>query len=205
MTLVAISAAYGAAGSVIAPAVAQRLVVPFVDRAIPVGVAERLDISVEEAIRAEDEPAPSLLERLLRGFAAADTGAPVPPMPDLVTAEAFHDAAEKELLARAATGQGVILGRAAVVVLRHDPRAVRVRLTGPPEARIGQAMRLGNLDRETAEHAMRRLDRAHEEYVRRFYDADLNDCGLYHLVIDSTALSPKACCELIATAATARR
>jgi cytidylate kinase len=204
MTLVAISAAYGAGGSVVAPAVARRLGEPFVDRAIPMGVAARLDIPVEEAMKHEDAPSPSLLERLLRGFAAADTVAPAPLPTDHVTPEDFQRAAEEELRKQTAAGHGVILGRAAVVVLRDDPRAVRVRLTGPPDERVRQAMRLGSLDEHDARKAMERLDGAHEEYVRRFYDADINDCSLYHLVLDATALPLDTCVELIASSARAR-
>lgn len=204
MTLVAISAAYGAGGSVVAPAVAERLGVPFVDRAIPMGVAARLDIPIEEAMKHEDAPSPSLLERLLRGFAAADIVAPAPLPADHITPEDFRRAAEEELRRHTATGDGVVLGRAAVVVLRDDPRAVRVRLTGPAEARVRQAMRLGSLDEQHARNAMERLDSAHEEYVRRFYDADINDPSLYHLVIDATAIPLEACADVIASLAAVR-
>src|SRR2546423_15429358 len=54
MTLVAISASYGARGTEIAPAIADRLGIPFVDRAIPLAVADRLDISYDDAA-ARDE------------------------------------------------------------------------------------------------------------------------------------------------------
>jgi hypothetical protein len=49
MTVVAISASYGAAGSVIGPELARRLEVPFLDRAIPIQVAAQLDVSVDDA------------------------------------------------------------------------------------------------------------------------------------------------------------
>jgi shikimate kinase len=39
MHVVTLSAGYGAGGSVIGPAVAERLGVPFLDRALPAGVA----------------------------------------------------------------------------------------------------------------------------------------------------------------------
>jgi len=81
MTIVALSAAYGAAGSQIGPALAERLGVPFVDRGIALAVAERLEVPVREAL-AHEEPSPessnSLLERLLSGFVGAYTGAPAP-------------------------------------------------------------------------------------------------------------------------------
>jgi cytidylate kinase len=38
-------------------------------------------------------------------------------------------------------------------------------------------------------------------YVKHFYGADIHDPGLYHLVIDTTAVAIDACVELIALAA----
>ena len=66
--VVTISATYGAAGSVIGPAVAERLGVPFLDRAIPEEVAERLGCSLEDALE-HDDRAPVGLERLLSSAA----------------------------------------------------------------------------------------------------------------------------------------
>lgn len=202
MTLVAISAAYGASGSRIGPELAQRLAVPFIDRAIALEVAERLDVSVDEAM-AQEEPSSGsgLLQRLLSGFAGGDvSGAPAPVFADEVTAEDFHQASQEALRVQAEKGEGVILGRGAVAGLRDDPRVLRVRLTGPVTKRIEHAMRLGQLDRETAERALRRLDRAHAEYLRRFYDVDINDPGLYHLMLDATAFPEEFCVETIALA-----
>jgi cytidylate kinase len=62
-------------------------------------------------------------------------------------------------------------------------------------------MRLSELDRATAERALHQLDRAHAEYLRRFYDVDINDPGLYHLMLDATAFSEEFCVETIARAA----
>jgi cytidylate kinase-like protein len=200
MTIVAMSAAYGAAGSQIGPALAQRLDVPFIDRGIALAVAERLDISVDDALAHEEPPSKGLLERLLSGFLAADPGAPALLPPDAVTAEDFHRASQDALLAQAATGRGVILGRGAVAALRHDPRVLRVRLTGPVERRVQHAMKARGLDRDTAERTVHALDRAHADYLRQFYDVDILDPGLYHLVLDATSLAADVCVDIIAVA-----
>jgi cytidylate kinase len=120
---------------------------------------------------------------------------------DAFTTEDFRRATEEVLLRQAATGNGVILGRAAVIVLRGDPRVLRVRLDGPRERRIRQAMSLGQLDAETAQRALEHLDRIHEQYTRQLYGVDLSDPTLYHMVLDSTVISIDACVELIVTAA----
>jgi hypothetical protein len=200
MTLIALSAAYGAAGSQIGPGLAQRLGVPFIDRGIALAVAERLDVSVDDALAHEEPSSKSLLERLLSGFLGADPGAPAPLPSDTVTPEDFHHASHEALLAQAATGRGVILGRGAVAALRNDDRVLRVRLSGPVERRIEHAMRARDLDRDTAARTVRALDRAHADYLRQFYDVDIRDPGLYHLMIDATAFDAEVCIDLIVAA-----
>jgi hypothetical protein len=200
MTLIALSAAYGAAGSQIGPGLAQRLGVPFIDRGIALAVAERLDVSVDDALAHEEPSSKSLLERLLSGFLGADPGAPAPLPSDTVTPEDFHHASHEALLAQAATGRGVILGRGAVAALRKDDRVLRVRLSGPVERRIEHAMRARDLDRDTAARTVRALDRAHADYLRQFYDVDIRDPGLYHLMIDATAFDAEVCIDLIVAA-----
>jgi cytidylate kinase len=202
LTLVAISASYGAGGSHVAPAVAERLDVPFVDRAIPFAVADRLEVPVADAEAAGEEHTPGLLERLIATFSGQDVAwSPVATAPDCASPEDFHAAADDVIRAQAETGVGVLLGRASVAALRDDPRVLRVRLDGPVDARIDQALRLGARDRRTAERSLHRTDNAHAAYVKRFYGIDVRDPRIYQLVIDSTALDLDACVELIVAAA----
>jgi len=205
MTVVAISAAYGARGGLIGPELADRLGVPFVDRALTHKVAGALDVTVEEAHQQWEPPGQSFLERILCSFRGVDPGAPVGPPPDTASPEDFRRAAEAAVLEQAATGEGVILGRGSVAALREQPQALRVRLTGPAERRLQIAMELTGQDADQARAAMRRLDRYHADYMREFYDVDIDDPALYHLTIDATALDVDACVELIVTAARAIR
>ena len=200
MTLVALSAAYGAGGAVVGPAVAEKLGVPFLDRAIPFAVSERLDVDLRAAERHDMQVGMSKLERLLRGFIGQDVGAPVPITPELTIDEDFCRATEEVLLAQAATGEGVILGRAAAIVLRDRPEVVRARLDGPPARRAAQAARLEEIELAKAERKVEQLDRAHAEYVKRFYDADIRNPSLYDLVLDSTSIGLDTCVELVVTA-----
>lgn len=197
MTVVALSAAYGAGGNVVGPELAKQLGVPFLDRAIPLQVAEQLDVSVDDAAAHEEGISESFLDRVLRGFVGSDVGVPALVPPETFTSEDFRQATERVLLRQAQTGEGVILGRAAAIVLRDDPSVLRVRLDGPPERRALQAMRVGGVDEETAWATLRRLDRAHGDYARQFYGTDIRDPSLYHLVIDATAIRLEACVDLI--------
>jgi cytidylate kinase len=69
----------------------------------------------------------------------------------------------------------MILGRAAVIVLRKWSEVLRVRLHGPVDARAARAATLGRISLEKARHALRRVDRAHAEYASRSYGVDIEE------------------------------
>ena len=201
MTVVAISGAYGTLSGQIGRTVAERLAAPFVDRVIAHRIASELDVSVDEAVRSW-EPAPrSFLERMVSAFLGADTVAPIGPPPEIVTAEDFRRATEAAVLEQARTGEGVILGRGAAAVLRGEPGVLRVRLSGPEEQRLAQAIKRTGLNEDEARQTMAHLDRYHADYLKQFYGVHINDPALYHLMIDATALDQDACVSLIVAAA----
>jgi cytidylate kinase len=199
--VVTISATYGAGGSEVGPRVAEALGLPFVDRAIPTEVAERLHMSVPDA-ESRDDAAPHGLSWLLRGLAAVGPVSGVDFGADFAD-RSFAEATEAVICRHAADTGGVILGRAAAVVLRDRPGAVHVRLDGPFERRVEQAMQIDGTDREAAERRVRDNDGARAAYVREFYGADARDPALYHLVLDSTRLPLECCVEAVTRVARA--
>lgn len=196
--LITISAPYGAGGSWIGPQVAERLGYRFVDRAIPVEVAERLGVPQQHA-EAHDEAAHSRLAFLLSRL--PNTSGVVLPE---ATNEAFCRETEALLREVAAAGDAVILGRAGAIVLRERPDALHVRLDGPEEARIFQAMKVEEVDEDEARKRQHDSDRARIAYVKHFYNEDPRDPAHYQLVLDSTALPLETVVELIVTAARSR-
>jgi cytidylate kinase len=193
MALITLSASYGSGGSRVGPELATALGVPFLDRAIPSAVADHLAMPQEEVL-AHDESPGGLLARIRSSLALS-------PEHD---EDYFRLETERVLREHAATGNAVILGRAAAVVLRDDERALHVRLDGPVERRIAQAVALEEIDAHEAERRLKQNDKARESYVRHYYGVDARDPRLYHLVIDSTAIPLSACVELVAVAARAR-
>jgi cytidylate kinase len=201
--LVTVSAAYGAGGSRLGPRLAEELGVAFVDRVIPSAVAERLSVPMTQAI-ARDDSVRSALERLLLRLAPAAQAMGATPVPADVHDDRTYLQATEEAILEHCAGGAVGLGRAAAVVLRDSPRALHVRLDGPPAARAEQAARIEGVDLETAKRRLAETDRAREAYLRYFYGVDARDPALYHLVLDSTALAAELCVDLIARAARAR-
>ncbi|GAB2920469.1 hypothetical protein GCM10027203_20290 [Nonomuraea fastidiosa] len=187
---------------------AERLGVPFVDRAIPSAVAEELGCTLEEAL-AHDDRAEHGLGRLFSGamrlptvtFGGVDMYVPGA-MP--LAPEEFVRHTERLLKEMARDQGGVFLGRAGAVVLAGHPGALHVRLDAPLRRRVHQTATLGSMSEREARDIIEDNDRARTAYVRHFYRVDPSDPCLYHMVLDSTTIPIPACVELIVMAAEAR-
>jgi cytidylate kinase len=204
MGVVTVSASFGAGGAEIAPAVAARLGLPFHDRAIPVEVAGRLGVPVAEA-EANDETIARGLWRLVTSLGSMpDPVGGVLPTSSLPDERAYREQTERVLAEIAAGPGGVVLGRAAAMVLTDRTDVLHVRLDGPPERRLAAAV--AHLRRP--EHEVRRerdaADAARTAYVRHFYRCDPAQAKHYHLVVDSTALPHATVVDLVVAAARAR-
>ena len=204
MGVVTFSAAYGAAGAEVAPAVAAQLGLPFHDRAIPAQVAGRLGVSVEEA-EANDETVIRGLWRLVASLGTMpDPVGGVLPTSSLPDARAYRQQTERILAEICEGAGGVVLGRAGAMVLRDRPDALHVRLDGPRERRLDSAVERSGRPRDEVRREMEANDRTREAYVRHFYRCDPSAARHYHLVIDSTALPVETVVDLVVTAAHAR-
>jgi cytidylate kinase len=198
--VITVSASYGAGGSVVAPALAERLGLPFLQRvttseghaAEPGPCDEQL---TEEEIRATP------VHRLLAHFTQAMPAGPTQSPPSTHHQDHHHrshgEAGIQRLLA-AGTG-GVILGRAAAVVMGKD-HGYHVRLDGPAERRVARGAAIEGISEAEAQQRLRASDKARTAYVRRLYRIDPADAALYHLVIDSTVMPLDAVTELILAA-----
>ncbi len=203
--VVTVSATFGAGGSVIGPAVAERLGTPFVDRAIPYTVAADIGCTLEEAL-AHDDRTEHGLGRILSGAARLPNvtlGGMDAYLPErgFVPEEEFLVHTERTIREIAEHGGGVILGRASQFVLAGHPSALHVRLDGSRRRRLAVVRESLDLPAREAERLLDDNDRARTAYVKHFYRADPADPALYDLVIDSTRLAAPACADIIVTAA----
>ena len=204
MGIVTVSAAYGAAGAEIAPAVAEQLGLPFHDRAIPAQVAGRLGVTLEEA-EANDETVVRGLWRLVASLGTMpDPVGGVLPTSTLPDARAYRQQTERVLAEIADGAGGVVLGRAGALVLKDRVDALHIRLDGPPDRRLQAAAGRSDRPFEEVRRELEGNDRAREAYVRHFYRCDPAEAAHYHLVVDSTAFAIDTVVDLVVTAARSR-
>lgn len=201
--LITVSASYGAGGSVVAPALAKRLGLPFLQRVTTSEGHIAEPGPCDEQLTAEEVKA-TPVHRLLAHFTQAMPTGPTQSPPSTHHQDehlrGHGEAGIHRLLA--ATGGGVILGRAAAVVLGKD-RGFHVRLDGPADRRVTQGAAVEGISQEEARQRLRAADKARAAYVRRLYRCDPADPALYHLVIDSTAIPLDTITELIVITARA--
>ena len=204
MGVVTVSAAYGAAGAEISRAVAERLGLPFHDRAIAAQVAGRLGVPVSEA-EANDETVVRGLWRLVASLGTMpDPVGGVLPTTSLPDPRAYRQQTERVLGEIADGAGGVVLGRAGAMVLRDRPDALHVRLDGPRERRLAAAVARSARSRDEVVREMEANDRTREAFVRHFYRCDPAAAQHYHLVVDTTALPVETAVELVVVAARGR-
>jgi cytidylate kinase len=200
--LITVSASYGAGGSVVAPALAERLGLPFLQRVTTSEGHVAEPGPCDEQLTAEEVKA-TPVHRLLAHFTQAMPAGPTQSPPSTHHQdEHLRGRGEAGIQRFLAAGGGVILGRAAAVVLGQD-RGYHVRLDGPADRRVVQGAVVENISEEEARARLRAADKARTAYVRRLYRTDPADPSLYHLVIDSTAIPLDTVIELILAAARA--
>jgi cytidylate kinase len=199
--VVTISASYGAGGAEVAPAVAERLGLTFHDRAIPARVAGRLGVPVAEA-EANDETVVRGLWRLVASLGTMpDPVGGVMPTSALPDERAYRQQTERILAEVADAGGGVVLGRAAAIVLGERPDALHVRLDGPVDRRLAAAVTRSGRPVDEVRVELEAADRSREAYVRHFYRCNPAAARHYHLVVDSTAVSLDTVVDLVVLAA----
>ena len=112
----------------------------------------------------------------------------------------LREQTESALSPLIAGGRGVVLGRAAAVILAERPRTLHVRLDGPVERRVERAAELEGISTTEARSRQGETDRSRTLFVRRLYHRDPEDASLYHLRIDSTILSAESVVKLLLVA-----
>jgi hypothetical protein len=168
-----------------------------VDGDVPAIIADRLRLPVQD-VAAHEEQESCVWERIA---CLAGVWAPVRwPLGPLDDSHAYRALAERTIRELAQAG-AVVLGRAAAIVLRDSPEALHVRLDGPAQARVAQAVELGGLDRRTARRQQRHVDRMREHYVRHYYHTEITNPRHFDLLLDATSLPLATCAEIIVAGA----
>ena len=206
MPVITIARQYGAGGSTVARMLAERLGADLVDKGLIAEVARRAECGLE-AVTSMDEYPTSLLERmagiLFTSFGPGYGVAWPAPYADseLDPRPAILRLTQEIIREVARSGNAVIVGRGAAVLLREQPKAVHVFLYAADSARAATVMTRETISEAAARRRMREADASRAAYLREVYQADWQEPQQYTLQLNTGALGYARVTEIILAAA----
>ncbi|MEO5372719.1 MAG: cytidylate kinase-like family protein [Alphaproteobacteria bacterium] len=174
--VVAISRDHGSGGDIIGAMLAQRLGVPAYDGIILDKIAERLKTE-PESLRAIDEGVGEARDLWLYRMV---TGVDVSP-------GTYRRHLVNVILSLSKLG-GVIFDRGAHVILSTSA-ALRVRITGSPEACAERVAADEKIDRETAVRRIEEVNHNHGKFVWDMFESRMNDPTAFDIVVNTDRLT----------------
>ena len=197
MRAITISREYGSGGGEIAAHLAQRLQWQLIDHEVVVRVAQKLQVSQEEA-EEHDERVESLASRILKSLRLIHPTMPVAlEIPLTIDSRAFYEARCQVIEGAVATGHVVIVGRGAQAHLAQRRDVLHARIVAPLEARIAYVTSREGLDREAAHARVLKKDQEHARYLETFYHRRPSDPHLYDLVLNTGILDLESAVDVI--------
>ena len=214
MAVITMSRQRGSMGSYIALEVADRLGWRYLDREILDSVARLAGVSTKAVEAIEEEG--GQLASMMRALATR------PKLPTVASASLREEAEQQEqsgtltinegpyapttgylgLLTSviheyAAQGQAVIVGRGGQMILRERPDLLRVQCIASFETRVQNIIQREEIEWREAAQKVRTADEQRAGYMRRFYNVDWLDPGLYDLVINTDRLPLTLAADLL--------
>ena len=104
------------------------------------------------------------------------------------------------ILQLAELGGVILVGRGSGVITQRLRNAFHVRLVGSLEQRVVRVMEAHKIEAEAARAFIRKSDAGRRRYVKKYYGENLEDPLLYHLILNTDALSEADCAVLIGQA-----
>ncbi len=189
--VITISREVGSGGRTIGRKLAEKLGVRFSDKDLIAALQKKLNLTADSI-----EELKGKKKRWLDDF--IQMVAPVPMSGMLVDGDSDYISeynlslsvndvfeAEREILNGIADeGSCVIAGRSGFFVLKGRPNKVDILITASREKRIARIMDKQNLSRQKAEEVIDSVDKARDNYVKRYTGQSRYDARNYHIVLN---------------------
>ena len=195
----------GSGGRTVGAKLAERLGVPFYDKAVIQALQEKYKMSVDEIERlkgrnhswwAEFARSFVLSERAQSQIYGTSEFAPEE-MPDVLTTAELFETEQEVLRELAAVGSCVIAGRSGFAVLGQHPNHLRVLIVAPMEQRVARVMRKNGVSDAEARKIIDKVDEMRERYMKKYAKTSRYDARNYDLVISMAGKTEDEVADLI--------
>ena len=206
MPVVTIRGQMGSGAPEIGKKVADRLHIDYVDRDIIAQVAERLRWS-KQGIEAKETPPGTFLGRVAEalGSSSAYEGAYLPAWQIPLEDTRYLAGLESVIKELAESQSIVIMGRGSQFILKGKPGVLHVLVVTPFDIRVNRLAKIKSQDEETTKKEIEHFDRSYREFIKRYFQADLEETLHYDLVINTAYLSYEAATSIIVQAVPLKR
>ena len=186
--VITINRELGSGGRTVGRILAEKLGVPYYDKAIQKPLEEKFNMSLDEIERLKGNDR-SWWQEIKRVLILGEEAANALDYYDenkkeLVTSEAVLKA-EKEILHSIAVEEScVIAGRSAFFALNGYPNSLNVLIQAPMEYRLNRVMKKQGVTEKEAKKIIKEVDETREEYLRNNAHTSRYDTRNYDLVIN---------------------
>ena len=187
--VITINRELGSGGRTVGRLVAEKLGVPFYDKALIRALEEKYDLTTEEIERLKSRKrswwADFKRVMIVGEDAANSTAYYVGSDADLLTTEALFKA-EKEILEGIAEAEScVVAGRCGFFVFSNHPNHLSIFIQASMPFRINRVVKKQNKTPEEARKIIDMIDKMRENYVQKFAGTSRYDTRNYNLVISA--------------------
>lgn len=193
-TVIAISRAWGAHGTVVGSKLAALLGIPMFDKKIIDLASEKSGLSPDYIGGLEERVTGSFLFNLAAGAVSMHGYHRSYDIPMSYTAFSAQANVIQEI---ANKGSAVIIGRCSDYLLREDPDCVKIFLYADEADRLEQCKREFNLDDKGAQQQLRKMDRSRQNYYKNFTGESWGQAAAHDLCINVTKIGVDGAVELI--------
>ncbi len=118
----------------------------------------------------------------------------------LLLEDIFTDSLRKVILGLADQGNVIILGRGSQIVLKGYPQSFHIRFVADIEFRIEHLQKhhnMENISHDIIANKIIQQDMCRREFIKKNFKREIDDLGLYSLVIDVSKISLERTKEII--------
>lgn len=199
--IITINRELGSGGRTVGRKLAEKLNVPYYDKALALALQKKYHLSSEELerLKGQEQGWWAELKRTLAGPNSEDTFfvTEMGNEPEVLETEAVFRAETEILKAIAKEESCVIAGRSAFYVFRDHPNHLNILIQASMPCRMARVAREQNMSKEEARLTIDKVDKMRENYVNKFTRTSRYDSRNYQLVINMDELSEEGAVELI--------
>lgn len=198
-----VSREIGSGGHTVGQILAEKLNVRYCDKNLIRALEQKFDLTAEKIEKLKGEK-----KNWLDEFFKHVTPFTVAPLmgvdsqytqefkPEVTTDEIYR--AETEILrGLAEEGSCVIAGRSGFFVFKDHPNSLNVFITASEENRVKRVMKKQNMTEEQARALIDKIDKARENYIKRYTGTSRYDARNYDLVLSADGHSEEQLADII--------